>query len=242
MLKILIIIPVLNEENNVILIYNMIRKSLKIKFDILFIDDNSTDKTRENIINLKKKYKNILFIKRPKRLGIGSAHKAGLKIGYKKKYQFIITMDCDGTHNPKYINKMLAIAKLTDAQLITTNRFLKKKSLKDWSAWRIILTTLRHILIKFLLKINFDSSGAFRLYKTKEIKIKDILFAKNESYSFFWESIFLLSKKYKIKEIPINLPGRLSGSSKMNLNEIFKALNYLIIFFIYNRVNFFNSN
>ena len=48
----------------------------------------------------------------------------------------------------------------------------------------------------------------------KKIKLQDILNAKNESYSFFWESIFILSKKYEIREIPIKLPGRLSGSSK----------------------------
>ena len=43
------------------------------------------------------------------------------------------------------------------------------------------------------------------------IALKDIYLAKNDSYSFFWESMYILSKKYKIKEIPITLPGRLSG-------------------------------
>lgn len=236
MLDILIIIPVLNEEKNIFLIFNKIKQNLKKNFNILFIDDNSNDKTRQNIYYLKKKYKNIFLIKRPRRLGIGSAHKVGLSWGYKKKYKYIITMDCDGTHNPKYINKMLKIAKFQNAQIITTNRFLNKNSLEDWSTWRILLTNLRHIIIKLLLNIQFDSSGAFRLYKTREIQINDILLAKNESYSFFWESIFILTKKYKIKEIPINLPGRLSGSSKMNFGEIFKALGYLLIFFIKNRI------
>ena len=236
MLDILIIIPVLNEEKNIFLIFNKIKQNLKKNFNILFIDDNSNDKTRQNIYYLKKKYKNIFLIKRPRRLGIGSAHKVGLSWGYKKKYKYIITMDCDGTHNPKYINKMLKIAKFQNAQIITTNRFLNKNSLEDWSTWRILLTNLRHIIIKLLLNIQFDSSGAFRLYKTSEIQINDILLAKNESYSFFWESIFILTKKYKIKEIPINLPGRLSGSSKMNFGEIFKALGYLLIFFIKNRI------
>ena len=236
MLDILIIIPVLNEEKNIFLIFNKIKQNLKKNFNILFIDDNSNDKTRQNIYYLKKKYKNIFLIKRPRRLGIGSAHKVGLSWGYKKKYKYIITMDCDGTHNPKYIKKMLKIAKFQNAQIITTNRFLNKNSLEDWSTWRILLTNLRHIIIKLLLNIQFDSSGAFRLYKTREIQINDILLAKNESYSFFWESIFILTKKYKIKEIPINLPGRLSGSSKMNFGEIFKALGYLLIFFIKNRI------
>lgn len=239
---ILIIIPVLNEEKNILPIFDKIKKNLNKKFNILFIDDNSIDKTRQNIYYLINKNKNISLIKRPKRLGIGSAHKVGLTLGFKKKYKYIITMDCDGTHNPKYINKMLEIAKLENYPIITTNRFLNKNSLKDWAIWRILLTNFRHFLIRLLLNIQLDSSGAFRLYKTREIKINHILLAKNPSYSFFWESIFILTKKYKIKEIAINLPGRLTGSSKMNFGEIFKALRYLLIFFIRNRIHIFSSN
>ena len=80
--------------------------------------------------------------------------------------------------------------------------------------------------------MHYDSSGAFRCYLTKKVKIKDILKAKNNSYSFFWESMFILSKKYQVNEIPIKLPGRLSGSSKMKFIDILKALFYLLkIFF-----------
>ena len=57
----------------------------------------------------KKRYKRIFLIRRPKKLGIGSAHKDGLKWGYKKKYSIIVTMDCDGTHDPYYINKMIKL-------------------------------------------------------------------------------------------------------------------------------------
>ena len=81
------------------------------------------------------------------------------------------------------------------------------------------------------MNIKYDSSGAFRGYLTDKINIKDIFLAKNNSYSFFWESIFILSKRYKIKEIPITLPGRLSGSSKMKFKDIVLALLYLLVFF-----------
>ena len=98
------------------------------------------------------------------------------------------------------------------------------------------LTTLRHYVIKLLLNIEFDSSGAFRCYDIKKIKLKDILIAENESYSFFWESIFILSKKYEIREIPIKLPGRLSGSSKMRFIDIFSAVIYLLKIFFKKRL------
>ena len=85
------------------------------------------------------------------------------------------------------------------------------------------------LIVIYLLNIKYDSSGAYRCYNTKKIKLKDIINAKNNSYSFFWESIFLLAKKnYKIIEISIKLPGRLSGSSKMRFKDIFSAIIYLL--------------
>lgn len=86
-----------------------------------------------------------------------------------------------------------------------------------------------------MLGIKFDSSGAFRGYIVKEVKLKDILKAENNSYSFFWESIYILSKKYKVKEIPIKLPARVSGSSKMRIKDIITALTYLFFFSFYKR-------
>ena len=232
--RILIIIPVLNEVKNIKPILNKLKKNNK--FDILFIDDNSKDGTVQNILREKKKRKGIFLIRRPKKLGIGSAHKDGLKWGYKKKYSIIVTMDCDGTHDPFYINKMIKLLVSKKIDLVSTNRFLNKNSLDDWSLWRKKLTTLRHYVIKLLLNIEFDSSGAFRCYDIKKIKLQDILIAENESYSFFWESIFILSKKYEIKEIPIKLPGRLSGSSKMRFIDIISAVIYLLKIFFKKRL------
>tara|TARA_B100001059_G_C17583594_1_gene451086 strand:+ start:34 stop:756 length:723 start_codon:yes stop_codon:yes gene_type:complete len=227
----LIIVPVLNEVGNIYPLIKKINKNLKVKKkEILFIDDNSTDGTRSKILELSKNHKYIRLIKRKKKLGIGSAHKDALKWGFKKKYKIIITMDCDGTHDPIYINSMIKILQKENFSIVSTNRFLNKNALRDWTLWRKFLTSLRHNLIKFLLRMKYDSSGAFRAYLTEKINLKDIQLAKNNSYSFFWESAFILSKKYKIKEIPIFLPGRNSGSSKMRIKDILSAFLYLIYF------------
>lgn len=227
--KILIIIPVLNEVDNVLNIFSKIKKILKKNYELLFIDDNSSDGTIEKIKFIQKKNKNVFLFIRPKKLGIGSAHKEGISWGFKKKFRLIVTMDCDGTHNPIHIPRMINLIDKKNFDLVSTNRFLKKNSLSDWSLWRKYLTTLRHHVIKILLNIKYDSSGAYRCYNTKKIKLKDIINAKNNSYSFFWESIFLLAKKnYKIIEISIKLPGRLSGSSKMRFKDIFSAIIYLL--------------
>lgn len=228
--KILIFIPVYNEEKNIKKIIFSIFKNFNNRINILFIDDNSQDKTQQQIRILKKKYKNIFLHTRPKKLGIGSAHKKAFLIAKKKKYKYLVTMDCDGTHNPYYINKLLESQKKKNSEIVTTNRFLVKGSLNSWSTWRKILTWIRHLLIKVVLKINYDSSGAFRLYNLNLIKTKDFLSAKHNGYSFFWESIFILfKKKYLIHEIPIELPFRSIGSSKMKISDIINAFIYVII-------------
>ena len=225
MKKICVLIPTLNEEKNIIDIIKNIKKT-KIKLDILFIDDNSTDNTQLIINKLKKSSKNIYSIYRNKR-GVGSAHKEGLKWCYKNKYSKIITMDCDGTHDPKYFKKMLNLSKKYD--LVITSRFLKKGSISDWPAMRKFITILRHFLIKFFLKINYDASGAYRCINTNKIKIRDLLSSKSNSYTFFWESIYYLNKKkILIKEIPVKLYYRKVGSSKMKIRDVFNSLFCLI--------------
>ena len=227
--ELLIIIPVLNEKKNIKPLVKNINKFIKYKNKhLLFIDDNSTDGTKEEINEIKSN--KIFLIEREKKLGIGSAHKVGLNWGYKKKYKYIITMDSDGTHNPKYINSMIKNLEKKKCLIVSTNRFLVKKSLKSWTPWRRFLTTVRHYLVQFLLGIEFDSSGAFRGYNVKNTKLSNILSAKSNSYSFFWESIFILSLKYKIKEIPISLPARKAGVSKMRIKDIISAILYLFYF------------
>ena len=79
-----VILPTYNEKKNIYLVYTGLSK-INIINEIIFVDDNSTDGTREEILYLKKRSKSIYYIFRPRKLGIGSAHKDGLKFAYKKK-------------------------------------------------------------------------------------------------------------------------------------------------------------
>jgi len=233
--KILIIIPVYNEEGNIKPILKGIFHNFKKKKSILFIDDNSEDKTQLKINECQKKHKNIFLKKRKSKLGIGSAHKFGFNWALKRNYKTIITMDCDGTHNPKYINQMVNLLTKKNFDIVNTNRFLNKDSLKNWSYWRKFLTKLRHVVIKNLFNIKYDSSGAFRCYNFNSVNLKDLLESKNNSYSFFWQSIIILSRKnYRIHEIGINLPARSIGSSKMKLKDILLALLSIFLFYLKN--------
>ncbi len=228
--NVLLVIPTLNEFGNIQKIYKkIIKKNKTIK--LLFIDDNSKDGSQRIITDIAKKNRNVKYYFRPNKLGIGSAHKYGIKLARKKNYNYVCTMDCDGTHDPKHINEMLNLIKHND--LVITNRFLKKNSLKGWDIKRKILTKLRFYLVWFLLGTKLDGSGGFRMYDLKKMRISDILESKDDNYNFFWQSAFLLEKKgYKIAEIPINLPNRSTGSSKMRIYDIFSGFINLIKFFL----------
>ena len=209
-MKICLIIPTLNEEKNIIKLFNNIKKT-QIKLNILFVDDNSSDQTQKLIIFLKNKYNNIDYLFRKKKIGIGSAHKDGIKLCYKKNYDLIITMDADGTHDPKYLKEM--ISKATTFDYVITSRYKRKNLLVDWPLFRKVLTYARRFLVKAFLGMNYDASGAYRCFFTKKIKLKDILAAKNNDYAFFWELTYIIKKKnHSIYEVPVQLIYRKLGS------------------------------
>ena len=200
-------------------------------YKILFIDDNSKDGSKKEIINLRKKDKNVDYIFRKKKLGIGSAHKLGISKGVQNKFRYVLTMDCDGTHNPKYISQM--IKKLKNNEIVLTNRFKNKNSIKGWEFKRLLITKIRFYLVRALLGSKLDSSGGYRLYDFNKVRLKDILAAENTGYSFFIESTFILErKKYKIAEIPIILPKRVIGSSKMRFKDIVTGIFGLLSYFL----------
>jgi dolichol-phosphate mannosyltransferase len=228
MKKNLIFIPTYNEINNIDGLLDKIR-NLYPEIDILVIDDNSSDGTVEflkNISDEKIKYKI-----REKKYGIGSAHKDGINYAYENNYNVLITMDADGTHEPENIRIFLSLIEKYD--IINTNRFLKKDSLSDWPLSRKIFTYTRFYLNKYLLNVNLDSSGAFRCYNLDNIKKDHFHLITGLSYSFFWESLFIFKEKdYKIFEIPINLPFRKNGSSKITMKDIIGSFFLILYFFL----------
>jgi len=226
-MKLLIIIPTLNEKDNINYIANRIFFFIK-KTDILFVDDNSSDGSKKLIKKLSKKNKNIFFIFRKKKYGIGSAYKIAFLWAKKRNYGLCATMDCDRTHNPYYLKKMLNLIR-KDYEIVNTNRFKTLNSIKDWSFFRKMLTKMRFFFVKVLLKTNLDSSGGLRMYNLKKIDFKHFFLSKNNSYFFLIESLFYFEKlNYKIFEIPISLKKRTYEKSKMNIKEVLYSFFFLI--------------
>ena len=141
-MRILIIIPTLNEEKNIEFIIKKIIFLYK-EIKILVVDDNSKDET----INILKKLnkKQVSYVVRKKKLGLGSAHKYGILHSYKKSFDYCITIDADGTHDPSRIKLMINYLNKNKYDIVNTSRFILKSSLKDWPLYRKLLTIFRFI-------------------------------------------------------------------------------------------------
>ena len=185
--KTLIFIPTYNEVENVERIYREI-KSLNLGTDILFLDDNSPDGTGKLIDGLVEKNNDTFIIHRSGKLGIGSAHQAGIKWAYGRSYEILVTMDCDFTHSPSYIINFIRHSVKSD--IVVGSRYMKKHSLASWNLFRKFLTKLGHFLTVNLLNMPYDASGAFRLYSLKNIDKNIFSLIQSNGYSFFFESLF----------------------------------------------------
>jgi SAM-dependent methyltransferase len=115
-----------------------------------------------------------------------------------------------------------------------------KNSLAGWNLLRKFLTLTGHFFTKYLLGIKYDATGAFRLYNLGTVPREAFDLVESSGYSFFFESLYVLNVNgFKIDEMPIILPSRIYGHSKMNVWEVFRSLKFLTR--IYTRA-LFNRN
>jgi dolichol-phosphate mannosyltransferase len=135
-------------------------------------------------------------------------------------------MDCDFTHTPADLLKMLAAFPGNDVTV--GSRHLRHESLPGWTRWRKLLTGAGHLLTKYLLRMPYDATGAFRVYRLTAIPRGLFDLVRSRGYAFFFESLYVLHRnRFKINEVPIVLPARAAGHSKMSLKEIFRSVRFL---------------
>src|SRR5579875_1089199 len=225
----LIMIPTYNEAENVEPLVREIAR-LGLDTDLLFVNDRSTDGTDEILARLGQQYSWVHLLQRDSKQGIGSAHQAGIKWAYDHSYRLLLTMDADFTHSPGSIPAFLDKAQEFD--MVIASRFLGKDSLPEWSLFRRFLTYFGHWMTVLLLRMPLDATGAFRLYRLERIPREVCSLVRSRGFSFFFESLFILwLNELSIAEIPIALPARMQGHSKMALSDAFQSLQFLLKLF-----------
>jgi dolichol-phosphate mannosyltransferase len=218
----LIFIPTYNEAENVEALFRKIRE-VGVEADILFLDDNSPDGTGAIVERLAAENAGVFTIHRSGKLGIGSAHAAGIRWAYEHGYALLLSMDCDFTHSPEKIPEFVAGA--ADHDIVIGSRYLQPGSLRSWNLLRKTLTHTGHWLTTTLLRMPYDATGAFRIYRLDRIPAATFDLVYSDSYSFFFESLYVLWVNGRsIREIPLELPARTYGHSKMVLKDALRSV------------------
>jgi dolichol-phosphate mannosyltransferase len=224
--RLLVFIPTYNERHNVERLCAELR-GLGLGADILFMDDNSPDGTGEILDRLVRAHPEVTVIHRDAKRGIGTAHRAGIRYAYEHGYTRLITLDADFSHSPADIPRLLA-AHDDRTDLVIGSRFLRRGSLPGWSPHRRALTMLGHVLTSRFLGVRYDASGALRLYDLRRVPRELFDLSTAPAYAFFYESLFLMHLHgCWVREIPIVLPARVYGSSKLTIREAVRSARFL---------------
>ncbi|MBX3226841.1 MAG: methyltransferase domain-containing protein [Labilithrix sp.] len=233
----LVFIPTYDESENVGAMCEQIL-ALGLDADLCFCDDASPDGTGRLIDELAARHPRVLAMHRSGKLGIGSAHLDGIAWAYEHGYERLITLDCDFTHSPADIPRMIAAGESSGAALVVASRWHAGDSLPGWSPIRKGLTTLGHVLTKSMLGVTNDATGAFRIYDLRKIPRRLFDLVTEKGYAFFFQSMFILTEnRFPIVEIPIVLPARTYGHSKMSMLEVKRSVEQLAKLFVARQTN-----
>lgn len=206
-MRLLMIIPAYNEEDNIIRVVNTIREKYP-EYDYVVVNDGSTDHTSRRC------HKNgFEIIDLPVNLGLAGAFQAGLKYAYRKNYDCVLQFDADGQHKPEYIEAMLQ--KLEEGyDIVIGSRFVTRK--KDKSM-RMIGARMLTVAIKLTTgKRISDPTSGMRMFNKAMIKE----FAVNMNYGPEPDTIsYLLKQGASIAEVQVEMDERIAGTSYLSITR-----------------------
>ena len=222
----LVIIPTYNEKENIEATISAVFNEEK-EFHVLVVDDNSPDGTFDIVTNLIPKYKSRLFIeKRLEKNGIGTAYIHGFKWAIEKKYDYIIEMDADFSHNPKDLIRLYNACANEGADLSIGSRYSKGVNVVNWPMKRVLLSYFASKYVRFITGIPIhDTTAGFVCYKRKVLETIQLDKIKFVGYAFQIEMKFKAWKhKFNIKEVSVIFTDRTLGESKMSGSIVYEAL------------------
>ena len=230
MTKLSIVIPVLNEAKNIIKLVEEIKKEKKLlnlnNFELIIIDDNSTDNSKIILDTIKQKNKFLKYhIRKNKKRDLTKS----CLLGFNKAINpNILVMDGDLQHPPKYIKYMLHIFKSGDYDIVVGSRNLLKKKDPGLSYIRYISSLIIIFTINLLLgNKTKDPMSGFFLFK-KEIYKKNKKNLYGVGYKILADLIYSSNSSLKVIDKDIFFDKRKSGKSKMNIKVLFQLIIFII--------------
>jgi len=223
----IIVIPTYNEKDN---IRPLVEEIFKVAPDlkVLIVDDNSPDGTGKIADELNKRYSQVNVLHREKKEGLGRAYIAGFKEALKMNPDYILQMDADFSHHPKYIPVFLK--EIANCDIVLGSRFLNGKGRRPPNVSAFSLWANCYVKLILGLKVT-DSLGGFKCFRRRVIE--EMGLDKFISQGFIFQAEFLyraLKKGFSIREIPIIFYFRKSGISKKTKEIILEAVFKTLLF------------
>jgi dolichol-phosphate mannosyltransferase len=215
--RVLIIVPTYNERENIArLIDTVLVQDPRI--EILVVDDGSPDGTAEIVDGMMARNPGRVHIhRRPGKMGLGTAYLAGFRIAIERKYDFVMEMDADFSHDPAHLPQFLRA--IEGADIVLGSRYREGKvTVVNWPITRLLLSYFANVYARTVTGLPlWDGTGGFKCFRRKVLEAIDLSAVRSNGYAFQIEMSFRAWKKgFKIVEIPIVFVDRTEGTSKMS--------------------------
>jgi len=197
--------------------------------DILVVDDNSPDGTGRWCDKAAARDQRVHCLHRPAKLGLGTATLASMQYALDRGYRYLVNLDADFSHDPRYLPKMIRRMDPNDLRpydVIVGSRYVPGGGVRGWPLYRRWMSRAVNTYSRWLLRLQVrDCSGSFRCYRMTKLKELDFDAFRSRGYSIYEELLWHLRRQgARIGEIPIVFVDRRYGHTKINLAEACRAL------------------
>jgi len=222
--KTLVVVPTYEEAENV---DELVAKTWEHapEVELLFVDDNSTDGTRELIEAHQERHPGrVHTIYRDRKLGLGTAYVAAFKWALERDYELVIEMDADLSHDPANLPRMIAL--LADVDVAVGSRYVAGGGTKNWGFARKAISRFGGVYARLILGLAIhDMTGGFNGWRRRVLEAIPLDSIKSEGYSFQIELKFRAARAgFTLREFPIVFVDRRVGQSKMSNRIVLEAM------------------
>ena len=236
MTRVWVTVPTLNEADNLEALIRRIRTAVA-DAHILVVDDGSADGTAEKAEALGSELGGIEVLRRPRKMGLGSAYRAGHAIGIARGYDVMIQIDADLSHDPGALPDLLAAIE-RGADLAIGSRYVPGGSVPNWPKRRLMLSVWGNRYAGFALRLRVrDSTAGYRAYRASILRAMNIESTHSTGYAFQIEMTYrALRAGGHIEEVPIAFTDRVRGTSKMSSRIVAEAMALVTLWALRDRV------
>ncbi len=192
--------------------------------EVVVVDDGSPDGTGELADQLAAADERIRVVHRPHKMGLGTALLTAIEYAIAHNYEFLLNLDADFSHPPKYIPDLLAA--MDRAEVAIGSRYVAGGDTQDWGADRKAMSWAINTYARTLLRLPLrDTSGSFRCYRVAELEKLDLSLMKARGYAVLQELLYRCRRiGCRFAEVPISFENRRFGESKINYREVAAAV------------------